>query len=130
MRYLGIDYGSKKVGLALSDEGGQMAFPYKIIKNDKNFFSELSAIIKKEKVESVVFGHSLDKEGKENKIHEAVEGLILDLTLEFGFPIHLEPELYTTKAAERLQKKNKPVDDSAAALILDAFLIKQKNKKI
>jgi len=128
MRYLGIDYGSKKVGLALSDEGGQMAFPYQIIKNDQNFFSELVKIIKKEKVEAVVVGHSLDKGGKENKIHKAVEELVLDLTLEFGFPVHLEPELYTTKAAERLQEKNKPVDDSAAALILDTFLVKQKNK--
>jgi len=129
MRYLGIDFGSKKVGLALSDEGGQMAFPYKIIKNDKNFWTELSALIKKEKVEAVVLGHSLNKVGEENKIHEVVEKLILDLTLEFGFPVYLEPEIYTTRAAERLQEKNKPVDDSAAALILDAFLIKQKNKK-
>ena len=37
MKYLGIDFGSKRVGIAVSDENGQMAFPHSVILNDKIF---------------------------------------------------------------------------------------------
>lgn len=127
MRHLGIDFGSKKIGLALSDEMGQMAFPLKVVPNDKLFFEELVSLIKKEQVKVIVIGHSLDKEGRENKIHQAVETLMLDLTLSVGLPVFLEPEQFTTQAALRLQGKNKQTDASAAALILDGYLRKNKN---
>lgn len=126
MRKMGIDYGSKRVGIALSDEGGKMAFPNSVLPNDTKLKEAIIGLIDKEKVGEVVIGHSLDKEGKENKIHEAVEGLMLDITLETGVPVHLEPEQYTTQAALRLQGRNDKTDASAAALILDAYLQKTK----
>lgn len=123
---MGIDVGTKRVGVALSDEGRQMAFPEVVIKNDKDLVKNICTLIEKKGVAEIVLGHSLDKEGNPNKIHEHTEALMLDLTLETGLPVHLEPELFTTQAALRIQGRNEMTDAAAATLILDAFLTKAK----
>lgn len=128
MRFLGIDYGTKRVGLSLTDEKGMMAFPLEVLNNDTNLFNKLVALIKEKKVEEIVIGHSLDRDGKPNKIHSAVESLVLDLTLETGLPIHLESEQYTTQAALRIQGRNDMTDAAAATLILENYLTRNKNK--
>ena len=66
MRYLGIDYGSKKVGLALSDEGGKLAFPKVVLKNDEYLLSALKEIRHEEKVDEIVMGESLTLSGELN----------------------------------------------------------------
>jgi putative Holliday junction resolvase len=126
MRLLGIDYGSKKVGLALTDETGSMAFPHSVVPTTPALVKLLELLITKEKVGAVVLGYSLDRNGKPNAIHTAAEELMLDLTLATGLPIHLQPEQYTTQAALQLQGRNAQTDASAAALILDAYLTKRK----
>ncbi len=126
MRKLGIDYGTKKLGLALTDESGSMAFPHSVIPNTPDVLKKILTLISKEKVGEIVIGHSLDRNGKPNAVHALVEALMLDLTLETGLPIHLQPEQYTTQAAIQLQGKNANTDASAAALILDAFITKSK----
>ncbi len=126
LRVMGIDVGTKRVGVALSDEGRHMAFPESVLKQDKELLPGLLAIIEKKAVGEIVIGHSLDKEGKPNKVHELAEALMLDLTLETGLPIHLEPEQFTTQAALRIQGRNDMTDAAAATLILDAFLTKSK----
>ena len=55
---------------------------------------------------------------------------MLDLTLEVGLPIHLEPRLYTTQAALRLQGRNAMTDAAAATLILDNYLVKNKKNNM
>ncbi len=120
---MGIDYGSKRVGVALSDAAGHMAFPHSVISNDSHLLAKLEAIIAKEQVAEIVIGHSIDRMGKPNDIHGAVETLMMDLTLAVGLPIHLVPELYTTQAAARLQGKHEKIDAAAAALILDSYLV-------
>jgi len=124
MRKLGIDYGTKKLGLALTDESGSMAFPHSVIPNTPDLLKTIVKLIDKEKVGEIVIGHSLDRNGKPNAVHAAVEGLMLDLTLETGLPIHLQSEQYSTQAAIQLQGKNKMTDAAAAALILDSFITK------
>jgi putative Holliday junction resolvase len=126
MRKMGIDYGSKKVGIAFTDESGMMAFPHGVIPNDNKLFSSLVTLIHEKRVEEIVIGHSLNKDGKENKIHASVEELMMDLTLELGIPIHLEPEQYSTQQAIRIQGKTKDTDASAAAIILDSFITRKK----
>lgn len=123
---MGIDFGSKKVGLAFSDESGSMAFPYGVVPNDAKLFPTVLKLIKEKNVGEVIIGHSLDKEGKANKIHEAVETFMLDLTLELGIPVHLEPEQYSTQQAIRIQGKNAQTDAAAAAIILDSFITRKK----
>jgi putative Holliday junction resolvase len=73
MKYLGVDFGEKKVGLAKSDSLGQMAFPLKILKNDENFEKNFLKILEEEKVEKIIFGKSLNYQMEENKINKKLE---------------------------------------------------------
>ena len=68
MRYLGVDYGISKVGLALSDEAGTMGFPHSVITNTPRLASEVCALIKKEGVGAIVIGESRTLAGGENPI--------------------------------------------------------------
>lgn len=126
MRFLGIDYGSKRVGVAVSDEAGKMAFPHIVLKNTPSLLQELTQIITEKNVAEIVIGHSLDKNSRPNKIQTAIENLITDLTLATGLPIHLQPEQFSTQAAIQIQGRSAMTDAAAAALILDSFITKKK----
>ena len=128
MKRMGFDFGSKKIGIALSDDSGVMAFPHAVVPNDEKFFSYLEALVNERKVKEIIIGHSLNNQGAPNQIHTAVEALLLDITLHLGIPVHLEPEQYSSKQAAQVQGKSGLLDASAAALILDSYLTKLKNK--
>jgi len=128
VKRLGIDFGSKKIGIAISDDGGMMAFPLTVVPNDAKFFSYLETLIHERSVQEVVIGHSLNNQGAPNKLHQAVEALMLELTLQIGIPVHLEPEQYSSKQAAQIQGKSSLLDASASALILDSYITKLKNK--
>ncbi len=130
MRYLGVDYGSKKVGLALSDEGGTMGFPHSIIPNTPRLAEELEALIKREHAGAVVIGESRTLAGGENPIAQAARALGETLQAA-GVPVAYESEVFTSAEARRLpekeEKSRRPkqhaaVDASAAALILTSYL--------
>jgi len=122
MRHLGIDYGNKRVGVALSDESGTMAFPHAVLKNDGQLMHNLEHIITQHAVAVIVIGHSKGNDGSDNPIHEQVSELVTDLTLATGLPIHLEPEQYSTQEALLWQGRNDKTDASAAAIILNSYL--------
>jgi putative Holliday junction resolvase len=129
MRYLGIDFGTKKLGLALSDEAGVMGFPHSIIPNTGHLVEELSALIAKEGVEEVVIGESKMLSGEENPVAQKARELAKELTRLSGVPVSFEPEMFTTQEARRdmegLRTITGDVDSSAAALILTSFLDKK-----
>lgn len=125
MRLMGIDFGSKKIGIAFSDESGAMAFPHSVIKNDATMLKTILSLIAEKEVGTIVIGHSLDKDGNANKIHSAVETLITDLTLETGLPVHLQPEQFSTQQALRIQGRTAQTDAAAAAIILDSYITKR-----
>ncbi|MDC1205357.1 Holliday junction resolvase RuvX [Candidatus Pacebacteria bacterium] len=126
MRKMGIDYGSKRVGIAFSDDQGLMAFPHDVLTNDNTLLAEILNLIKEKEVDEIVIGYSLGRDGKPNEIHTSVEELMNDLTLQVGLPIHLEPEQYTTQEATRFQGKTEKTDAAAAAIILNSFITRAK----
>lgn len=126
MRLMGIDYGTKRVGVALSDESGKMAFPHIVLNNDEKLLEKLEEIISERGVGEIVIGHSLGRDGAANAVHAEVEELIGDLTLRVGLPIHLEPEQYSTQEALREQGRTAQTDASAAAIILNSFITRTK----
>lgn len=131
MRYLGVDYGSKKIGLALSDEAGTMGFPYLILKNTPHFVDELYAIIARENVGAIVIGESRNLNGDENAIAKSA-GELGSLIAEYtGIPVFYESEIFTSAEARRApagaiktrtSKTRVNIDASAAALILTSYL--------
>lgn len=127
MRLLGIDYGTKRVGLALTDDKGMMAFPHAVVPNDGELLKTIEKLVEREGVSTIVIGHSLNREGNPNTVHAMVEEFIQDLTLNIGIPVELEPEQYTTQEAIRFQGRNEKTDASAAAIILNAYIERNKN---
>lgn len=126
MRRMGIDFGTKKIGIALTDESGVMAFPKEVIPNDEKLISYIESFINVNQVKEVVVGFSLGNAGEPNVVHQSVEEFITDITLATGVPVHLEPEQYSTQQAMRIQGRNKNTDASAAAIILDSYITKHK----
>jgi len=141
MRYLGIDYGSKRVGLAISDEGGTMAFPYKIIQNNLDLVDTVHNICGEEEISAIVLGESNDLSGVPNKIMGSIEGFKRNLEAELDLPVFFQKEFMTTieargrsgkeiNNAKKIGKiKQIQADSSAAALILGRFLDKKNNKE-
>jgi putative Holliday junction resolvase len=131
MRYLGVDYGSKKIGLALSDEAGTMGFPYSIVSNTPRFVDEMCMLIAKENVGAVVIGESHTLAGVPNPIAKDARALGEQLRERAGIPVFFESEVFTSAEARRAPAKEMKtrapkgrvnVDASAAALILTSYL--------
>lgn len=149
IRFLGIDYGTKRIGVAVSDVNGTLAFPKEIVPNDVNTFKRLGEIIGKENIREIVIGESVDFSGKLNALSARIEIFILELQEKFNLPIHKQKEFLTSVEARRSktnkkglnssqthnrikQIKSGRVDASAAALILQRYLdlSAQASKKI
>ena len=129
MRFLGIDYGTKRVGLALSDEDGQLAFPKSVLSNTKDLATDIKKICVEENISGVVVGESRDLDGTPNPLMKDIEIFMEQLKKEIDVPLYLEPEFFTSHQAQKIQGKNDMLDASAAAIILQSFLDKENNKK-
>lgn len=122
MKLMGIDYGAKRVGIALSDDGGEMAFAKVVFAADDGLVQTISDMCKAQRVEAVVIGDSRDYSGNENPIMKSARIFIEQLKQKISLPIFLEPELMTSMEAEQLQGHNDMHDASAAALILKSYI--------
>jgi putative Holliday junction resolvase len=131
MRYLGVDYGSSKIGLALSDEAGVMGFPHDVVSNTPRLVDDLCALIAKQNVGTVVIGESRTLAGDDNPINAKAHALGDELTARAGVPVVYESEVFTSIEAKRAPekemrsrspKRRETIDDKAAALILTSYL--------
>jgi len=122
MRYLGIDFGGKRVGIAVSDETGKMAFPYTVIPNNQNLLREIEEVIKKEGIDRVVMGESKNFKGKPNRIMREIGAFKKRLEEEAKLRVHFESEFMTSVQAKHIQGENEMHDASAASIILQSYL--------
>ncbi|MDR3547209.1 MAG: Holliday junction resolvase RuvX [Candidatus Pacebacteria bacterium] len=127
MRYLGIDFGTKRVGLALSDESGSMGFPHAVVPNDGRLIDYVRELIDRKEVETVIIGDSKDFSGNDNPVVAKAKAFATDLERTTSVNIVWEPEMLTTQEARRdpegiRTNSREPVDASAAALILTSYL--------
>jgi putative Holliday junction resolvase len=121
MKYLGIDFGEKRVGIAVSDEDGKIAFPTTVLANDQNLMKNIVDLCMKNAVETVVMGESRDYQGEINTIMWKIQGFKKQLET-IGFKVVYEPEFMTSKQASQITGENKMLDASAAAIILQSYL--------
>lgn len=142
MKYLGIDYGSKNVGIAVSDVDGILAFPKTVLDNDRNLLKNIKKIIEDDNVGVIVIGESLNFSGKANVIMKKISPFKKVLEKEIGLPVYFQTEFFTSKEADRVQGENlkgvrkqdrqkakvrlEKNDASAAALILRSYLDNKK----
>ena len=141
MKYLGIDFGTKKVGVANSVDDGRLAFPMMICPNNKTLMPDIMEIIRSMRIEVIVIGESLDGSGKPNPVARLARKFAIDLENEIGdlherlaqnknnskasqladIKIVFEKEWYSSVEARRIDGE-KNVDDRAAAIILQRYL--------
>ncbi len=126
MHLIGIDFGEKRIGIALSDEQGTMAFAHSVVKNNNNAVKEIKKICEENKVEKIILGQSLDYKGQPNLVMGKIEKFKKSLEKETGLEVLYQNETLTTQEARRLQGKIEKIDASAAALILRSFIEKEK----
>src|SRR3989344_6382480 len=125
MRAMGIDYGSKRVGIAVSDETKQMAFPHSVLQNSPDLLLSVIELARSQGVDEIVLGESRDFAGMANPIMRPIIRFKDALEEGTGITVAMAPELFTTMQAERLQGKHDKIDASAAALILQSYLDKR-----
>jgi putative holliday junction resolvase len=126
MKYLGIDFGTKRIGLAVSDETGAFAFPKEIIPFNEKTIDTICTLVKEHNIEKIILGYSIASNGMENELMPKVEKFKVKLSTAAHTPVVLEREDFSTVEAHRYQTKAGNRDDSAAAIILQRFLDKQK----
>lgn len=129
-RILGIDYGTRKIGFALSDEDQKIAFPKDVQENIFDMVAEhIGNIILHEDVTEVVVGLPRNFDGTDNELTKEVREFADRLKDYFRLPMHFEDESFTSKAVESSNAAPyRKTDASAAALILQSFL-DRRNKK-
>lgn len=124
MRFLGIDVGKKRIGLALSDKGGLMAFPYQTVWRglhaDPDCLKIIKDIVEKEGVERVIMGIPLNMKGELTKEAEDIRAFGEKLQKLINQPIIFVNEMFSSKLAARSGKEK--LDEKAATLILQDYL--------
>lgn len=122
---MGIDYGTKNVGIALSDDEGRVAFPRTVLPNDTSLFSSLAELCRKEAVGGIVIGESKNFRGEPNPVMADITRFKEKLEREIILPVQFEAEFLTSVAAGRGDGKDEMRDARAAALILQRYLDKK-----
>lgn len=118
---MGIDYGTKRVGVAISDESGSVAFAKGVFPSDRALVPALAEMIQKEHITTVVVGESKDKDGKDNAVMVPARRFAEDLERATGITVAYEPEFYSSVEARR-DSADAFVDAKAAAIILNSFI--------
>lgn len=130
MRYLAVDYGAKRVGLAICDHAETIASPLGVIEGEKDVAKRIVEVVRKENVEAVVLGLPLNMDDSAGPQAKLVFQFAEQLEKLLNIPVHFQDErLSSFSAEEKLapaeftrKKKKKHLDAVAAAEILEAFL--------
>lgn len=122
MKFLGIDYGGKRIGLAVSDEGGTIAFPRETIANMPGVVTAIKKIVEEEKIGFIVVGDTKSYSGLPNPITLKVKDFVDDLKKVLDVPIASSWEVGSTMEANRYDPSGEHNDAAAAAIILQRYL--------
>ncbi len=131
---LSIDYGEKRIGLAISDELHLLAHPLKTIKNDKTVFEQILKIVKEYNVDKIVVGYPVWD--KDTDIVKKIEDFVNKLKKVVELKIEFINEMYSTKIAceklsslgKKYKKYKQKIDSYAAAVILQDYLDAKQQK--
>lgn len=131
MKYLGVDYGTSFIGLAMGDDESRLALPYDTIeeRDQKQQVALIEQIVGDESVEEIVVGLPISLEGEEEEQAAATDLFISELSNRLGIPVHREDERFSSQLAQRqMQEETGGKFDEhalAAAAILQTFLDRQ-----
>ncbi|MFB0977937.1 MAG: Holliday junction resolvase RuvX [Myxococcota bacterium] len=137
MKTLALDMGSKRIGLAISDDEGTFAFPSGKLdrKGRKVDLESLATLVEEREVKRIVIGIPLHMNGRPGKGAEAAHAFAKDLSVATGISVDTIDERLTTVEAERAltatgrraKKQREVIDSVAASIILSTYLSMQEN---
>lgn len=123
---LGIDYGTKRIGLAISDEEQRMAWELSIVSPDE-FWKTIESIIVEQGISDIVIGLPLNMSGEFSEKTEEVKKFAEKVKEISGLPVHLIDERLSSQMAESIIGNNSNLDSLAAQILLQNYLNKQQN---
>ena len=131
-RLLGIDMGSKRIGLSISDDQRMIATPFKTINRTSanEFINELKSIINENDIKGIIIGNPLNMDGSSGRSTQSVKDTANNIEKNINIPICLWDERLSTVGAFNLSnqldvnvsKREKKIDENAAAFILQGAI--------
>lgn len=131
-RILAIDYGEKRIGLAITDPLNIFAYPLTTLQNDKDFFKNLKSILDQYRVVKILIGNPIKEDGSIPKLFVKIEELKNEIEQKFSISVLLVDERYSSEIAKqrviesvKSKKKRKDkslLDKNAAAVILEDYM--------
>jgi putative Holliday junction resolvase len=129
-RIIGIDYGARRVGVAVSDDGQTFAFAKCVLPNDDELLGTLVRMAAEERCERYVVGESDNPAGGENTIMRRIAIFSAALKARSELPVEQVSEAFSTREARRAlemriksrKEQHQDVDAAAAAIILQTYL--------
>jgi putative pre-16S rRNA nuclease len=133
-RILAIDYGRRRIGLAISDELGLLAQPLETLerRNRQNDLRRLGELVRKRGVQRILVGLPLRLDGGAGEMAEEAARFALRLGTQLKLPVELVDERLTSWEAEQMlagsRRRRRRVDEIAAAIFLDQYLAREREK--
>ncbi|MCL4550416.1 MAG: Holliday junction resolvase RuvX [Bacteroidetes bacterium] len=137
-RILAIDFGEKRIGLAVTDPLNIFGYPLSTLQNDSKFWNNLSKIISEYSVVKIVLGYPLKESGEQSSSTKMVVAFKEELEKRITLPVELVDERYSSDIAKQRiiasvssKKKRRDkslLDKNAAAVILEDYLNAQNNR--
>ena len=131
-RLIGLDLGSKRIGIGICDENHKIATPYKTINktNLDDFVKQLKEIIKENNIKGIVIGNPINMDGSFGKSSQSVKDTVIILEKFIDIPFSLWDERLSTVGAFNISsqldinvsKREKDIDKNAAAFILQGAI--------
>lgn len=136
-RYLGIDFGRRRVGIAISDPGGLIARPMEtlIVNGPNDALRQVLALVTEYAVVGIVLGWPITLAGDISEAAQEIERFAKKLRAATAVPVFLEDERFSSRQAEavlhaqgkRIKGNKEKIDRISAAIILQSFLDRQNN---
>lgn len=132
-RFIGIDFGMSKVGLAISDPSKIISMPLKVLryKNPKNLIEDLQVVAIENNVDTFVVGYPLNMNNEKNEMTSKVDNF-KDELIDLGFKVFLQDERLSSESAKKIMHEQniktgnnkEQIDLIASTIILQSFLDK------
>lgn len=119
-KILAIDYGAKKIGLAIGDMETKIASPFKILENTSSLFADLKVICKSEQINKIVIGVPIGLKGVKSQQYEEVVTFSDKVSEVLGLEVIQQDENLSSSYAQKLLQGTKSMgkDDAVAAMIV------------
>ncbi len=131
-RLIGLDLGSKRIGISICDEKQSIATPFKTINriNTSELVNELKEIIRENNIKGIVIGNPINMDGTSGSSTQSVKDISTNISQLIDLPVFLWDERLSTVGAFNLSsqldvnisKKIKKIDENAAAFILQGAI--------